>query len=368
MLQSEGAHPEGAEPAENTELAEHTQVVKEHESTQVPVKPMAKSHWWPGMLLSVIGAGAAIGVNQLVPGVSAMLVAILLGAILANLTVPSSPMMAALQPGLAISSRRLLRLGVVLLGLQLVLGDIFALGWPIVVGVVAIVGGTMAITLLLGRVMKVGATQTLLIAGGFSICGAAAVAGIDGVLAKRKDAEAATAVALVVIFGTGMIALMPALSSLFGLDPRTAGIWTGASTHEVAQVVAAAGIIGPEALKVAVVVKLARVLMLAPVLGIISWRQRSESAGAGKRAPLVPLFVVSFVAMVVLRSVGIVPLPVVDAAKVAQAWLLGAAMFALGTSVHWSVLKRAGKGPLLLAAAATLVVLIMGGAVALLGR
>jgi uncharacterized integral membrane protein (TIGR00698 family) len=338
------------------------------EPTKGTLPPAFKGHLWPGLALSFAGAGSAILVNQFVPGVSAMLIAILLGAVLANVTVPSSPMMAILQPGLAISSRRLLRLGVVLLGLQLVLGDIFALGWPIVVGVVAIVAGTMAITLLLGRLLKVGATQTLLIAGGFSICGAAAVAGIDGVLVKRKDAEAATAVALVVVFGTVMIALMPALASLFGLDARTAGIWTGASTHEVAQVVAAAGIIGPEALKVAVVVKLARVLMLAPVLAIISWRQRAESSGESKRPPLVPLFVVGFITMVVLRSLGVVPLTVVDAAKVAQAWLLGAAMFALGTSVHWSVLRRAGKRPLLLAAAATVVVLLIGGAVALLGH
>ncbi|MCE1174943.1 MAG: putative sulfate exporter family transporter [Propionibacteriales bacterium] len=323
--------------------------------------------WLPGVALSVVGAGAAVAVNSWLPGVSAMLTAIVLGAIVANV-VPAARLEWA-RPGLGIAGRRLLRAGVVLLGLQLVLADIFALGWPIVIGVVVIVGGTMAITLLLGRVLRVGATQSLLIAGGFSICGAAAVAGIDGVLTKRKDAEAATAVALVVIFGTLMIAVMPALAAWLGLDPRTAGIWTGASTHEVAQVVAAAGIIGPDALKVAVVVKLARVLMLAPVLAVISFRQRAEgTVEGGKRPPLVPLFVAGFVAMVVLRSTGVVPAMVVDAAKVAQNWLLAAAMFALGTSVHWTVIRRAGRRPLLLAVLATLVVLAIGGAVAALSR
>lgn len=346
--------------------------IRETKLTQSLPSPteLARSQpWWPGLLLSFVGAGVAIVANLIVPGVSAMLVAILLGAVLANVSAAHGAMMRVLRPGLALASRRVLRLGVVLLGLQLVLGDIFALGWPIVAGVVVIVGAGMGVTMLLGRVLKVGATQTLLIAGGFSICGAAAVAGIDGVLAKRKDAEAATGVALVVVFGTVMIAVMPALSSLLGLDPRTAGIWTGASTHEVAQVVAAAGIIGPDALKVAVVVKLARVLMLAPVLAVISWRQRAASiAGATTRPPLVPLFVAGFVAMVVLRSLGVVPAVVVDAGKIAQAWLLGAAMFALGTSVHWSVLKKAGRRPLILATAATGVVLVIGGAVALLGR
>lgn len=323
----------------------------------------------PGLAIAVAGAAIAIGINLLLPGVSAMLVAILLGAVLANVVAPQGRLFTTLRPGLAVASRRLLRLGVVLLGLQLVLGDILALGWPVVVGVVVIVGGTMGITLLLGKVLKVGTTQTLLIAGGFSICGAAAVAGIDGVLAKRKDAEAATAVALVVIFGTVMIALMPALASLFGLDAHTAGVWTGASTHEVAQVVAAAGIIGPDALKVAVIVKLARVLMLAPVLAAVSiWQRRQGLEAGSKRPPLIPLFVAGFIAMVVLRSSGIVPTVIVDAAKVGQNWLLAAAMFALGTSVHWTVLKTSGKRPLLLATLATIVVLVIGGGVAFLGR
>lgn len=325
---------------------------------------------WAGIALSLVGAGVAIGVSQVAPGVSAMLVAILLGALLVNVAALRGGLPAILEPGLAVAARRFLRLGVVLLGLQLVLGDIAALGWPIVVGVVVIVGGTMAITLLLGRWLRIDPSQALLIAGGFSICGAAAVAGVDGVLARRKETETATAVALVVLFGTLMIAVMPTLTGLLGLDPHTAGIWTGASVHEVAQVVAAAGIIGPDALKVAVVVKLARVLMLAPVLGVISWRQRAEIAASARTdrtlPPLVPLFVVGFVVMVLVRSVGVLPGPVLDGAKTAETWLLAAAMFALGTSVHLAVLKRAGGRTLVLAGLATLVVTALGGGVAVL--
>jgi len=332
--------------------------------------PSRQSHAWPGLVLSIAGAGLAIGINQMLPGVSAMLVAILLGAALVNVAGLRGGIPVSLLPGLNVASRRLLRLGVVLLGLQLVLSDIAALGWPMVLGVVAIVGGTMGATLLMGRWMRVDPSQSLLIAGGFSICGAAAVAGVDGVLAKRKDTETATAVALVVIFGTVMIAVMPTLTRLLGLDAHTAGLWTGASVHEVAQVVAAAGIIGPEALKVAVVVKLARVLMLAPVLAVISWRQRAQIAASPrtdrKLPPLVPLFVAGFVAMVALRSLDVVPTPVLDSARISETWLLGAAMFALGTSVHWPVLKRAGGRPVLLAGLATLVVTALGGVVAAL--
>lgn len=313
-----------------------------------------------------------MGINQALPGVSALLIAIVLGAVLVNVAGLRGGIPASLLPGLAVASRRFLRLGVVLLGLQLVLSDIAALGWPMVMGVVAIVGGTIGATLLMGRWLRVDPSQSLLIAGGFSICGAAAVAGVDGVLAKRKETETATAVALVVLFGTVMIAVMPMLTGLLGLDAHTAGLWTGGSVHEVAQVVAAAGIIGPEALKVAVVVKLARVLMLAPVLAVISWRQRAEIAASPrtdrKLPPLVPLFVIGFIAMVAIRSLGVLPSPVLDAAKLTETWLLGSAMFALGTSVHWAVLRRAGGRPVLLAGLATLVVTGLGGLTAVLAR
>jgi uncharacterized integral membrane protein (TIGR00698 family) len=331
----------------------------------------ARAAVWPGLLLSATGAAFALAVNHFLPGLSAMLVAILLGALLVNVVGgESGTLPSRFGAGLAFSARRLLRLGVVLLGLQLVLGDILSLGWTVVVGVVAIVGLTMLASIGIGRLLRINDTQALLIATGFSICGAAAVAGAEGVLGKRaKDGEAATAVTLVVIFGTIMIAVMPALTGILGLDQRTAGVWTGGSVHEVAQVVAAAGIIGPAALTVAVVVKLARVLMLAPVMLVLSWREREHSAREGQKLPpLVPLFVAGFVAMVAVRSLGILPGPVLGFAQQAQQWLLAAAMFALGTTVHWQVLRRTGGRPVALAAAATVVIMLLAGAVAFLSR
>lgn len=97
--------------------------------------------------------------------------------------------------------------------------------------------------------------------------------------------------------------------------------------------------------------------------------QRSAGLEPGStRPPLVPLFVAGFIAMVTVRSLGVVPPVLVDLAKPVQGWLLGAAMFALGTSVHWTVLRRTGARPVVLAAGATLVVLLLGGLVAFVGR
>ncbi|MFE6965376.1 YeiH family protein [Agromyces sp. NPDC057679] len=326
----------------------------------------------PGLAVAAGAAGLALAATLIVPTLSALLTAIVLGVLVRNL-VPLSP---RLEPGLAFAAKPLLRLGIVLLGLQLVLGDILALGPGMIAVVIAIVAGGIGATLLIGRWLGIGATQRLLIACGFSICGAAAVAAVDGVVDAEEE-EVVTAVALVVIFGTLMIPLVPFVAGLLGLDDRQAGMWAGGSIHEVAQVVAVGGALGGTALGVAVVVKLARVLMLAPVMAVIGLQRRRALAKAelesgadapgGRRAakqpPLVPLFVVGFIVMVAIRSLGIVPPAVVAGAGVVQTVLLAAAMFALGTGVRFSMFKRVGVRPFALAGASTVVV----GGIALAG-
>lgn len=317
------------------------------------------------MALALCGAACALVVHLVLPAVSPLLVAILAGAVLSNVASLGGELPDSLAPGLRVASHRLLRLGIVLLGLQLVMGDILGLGVPVLLGAVVVVAGGIGATLLAGRLLGVSRSQSLLIACGFSICGAAAIAGVDGVLRRRKSDETATAVALVVIFGTLMMAFLPAASALLGLDDRAAGVWTGASVQEVAQVAAAAGILGAPALKVAMVVKLARVLLLAPVLAIVSFDQRRADGGT-RRGPLVPLFVLGFLAAVVVRSVGILPAGVLEVAGFVQTGLLAAAMFAFGCSVNWRVLRRAGGRTLVLAAVATAVVAALGLGTALL--
>ena len=313
----------------------------------------------PGLSLVVAATALSMLVNTLLPAVSPLLIAILAGAILANTAlVRIGPRAEALDAGLAFSAKRLLRVGVALLGLQLVLADILALGWGVIAVIVAVVALGIVGAMWLGARLGLTWTQRVLIACGFSICGAAAVAAADGVI-EADEEETITAVALVVVFGTAMILAVPLLASALGLSDQTAGIVAGASIHEVAQVVAAGGAIGGGALAVAVVVKLARVLMLAPVLAVLGvlMRRRAAAEGSaestGKRPPLVPLFVASFLALVLLRSTGILPESVLAAAKFAGTALLTAAMFALGAGVRVASMRRVGHKPFVLAAAAT---------------
>ena len=284
---------------------------------------------------------ASMAINKVVPLASALLIAIALGVIVAN----TRPVPERFGPGIALSAKRLLRLGIVLLGLQISLATLAALGWKRLLLVVVIVTVGVTSTMLIGRAMGMPMPLVGVIACGFSICGAAAVAGSKDVVRSSKD-QTATALALVVVYGTICILVLPVLAGLFGLDPVTAGIWAGGSIHEVAQVVAAT----------AVAVKLARVICLAGVVAVLGVLFRKNGQGSDKAAPLVPLFVVGFLAMVILGSVISLPASVLAGAKVVQTAALTMAMAGLGLGIRVPELIKVGPKPVLLGLIATVVV------------
>ena len=232
--------------------------------------------------------------------------------------------------------------------------------------IICIVAGGIFGTMLLGKLLRMRPGQTILIACGFSICGAAAVAGIEGVTDSDEE-DVVTAVALVVIFGTVMIPLVPLVGGALGLSAELSGLWAGGSIHEIAQVVAAGGVIGGGALAVAVIVKLARVLLLAPVVAVLSIMQQrrrsSEEAEAGARPPIVPLFIIGFLALVVLHSTVDLPSAILSTGHFIQTALLAAAMFGLGCGVKNRKLLKVGLRPFVLASASTVLVaaIALGG-------
>lgn len=310
----------------------------------------------PGLLLCLGGATAAMILSSFIPGMSAMIVAIIAGITVTNvIRLPS-----AVSPGIQLASKKLLRLGIVFLGLKLVISDVLDLGALMLLVIVCIVTGGILGTILIGRLLRMKAAQVLLIACGFSICGAAAVAGVEGV-SDAEEEDVVTAVALVVIFGTIMIPVIPFLGALAGMESEMIGMWAGGSIHEIAQVVAAGGVIGGSALEVAVVVKLARVLMLAPVVSILSLQKRRrgmgrQAAGEGKRPPIVPLFVIGFLVMVFIRSTMQLPDALLATGDFLQTILLATAMFALGCGVNIQSLRNVGARPFVLACASTVLV------------
>lgn len=307
----------------------------------------------PGTAACLAVATVCYGVQHLVPAASSLLIAIIVGIALAH----TVRMPEALRPGIAFSAKILLRLGIVLLGFQLVLSDIIALGWGVLAVVVVIVAGGLIGTVAIGRWIGMTRSESILIGSGFSICGAAAVAGVESSI-HRKDEDVATAIALVVIFGTAMIGIMPLALGAAALTPQQQGYIAGGSIHEVAQVVAVGGILGGPVLTSAVLVKLARVLMLAPVVTVLGMIERRTGTPVpyGKTPPIVPPFIIGFLAAALIRTFVPIPEALVGDIKIVQTILLAAAMFALGLGVHVSMLKKAGAKPFVLGALSTCLV------------
>ena len=317
----------------------------------------------PGLLVCLLVGVLSTAAAAPFHGVSGLIIAIIVGVLWRNF----APYPQVLLPGTAVAAKPVLRAGIVLLGLQLLVGDVLALGSWVIVAVIAAVGFTFWATMVVGRRLGLSSNQRLVLASGFSICGAAAVAGTDAVT-DSDEQEVATAVAMVVVFGTAMIPLMPALGTLSGFTPEQTGLLIGLSTHEVAQVVAAGGLVGGGGLAVAVTVKLARVLLLVPVLAGIAWTRRKGQTASGtadgayekKRPPVVPVFVLGFIACVALRSTGSLPHSVLEVAQLLQALALSTAMFALGLNVHVKALFKVGGRPVALSAASTVVIALIG--------
>jgi uncharacterized integral membrane protein (TIGR00698 family) len=329
-----------------------------------PPAPPPLSRPGPGFATAAAGVLVALLAHRVVPAVGALTWAVLLGALVANLNlVPESA-----QWGLRIATRKLLRVGVVLLGFSLSLVSIVRLGAPVIGLVVVTLFVTLGATTWIGLRLGLGRPRSLLIATGFAICGASAIAAMEE-NAEADDEDVAVAVAMVTICGTAAMIVLPLLQGPLGLTDAQFGSWAGASVHEVGQVVAAASPAGAAAVGVAVVVKLTRVLLLAPVVAGVSYARRRRlrhTASADEQPhlpPLVPLFVLGFLICVALRSTGVVPDPVLSLIETAQTVTLGAALFGMGTGVRLASLARGSGRAVVLAVVSTLVV----GSVSLAG-
>ncbi|WP_373288094.1 YeiH family protein [Streptomyces hygroscopicus] len=338
-----------------------------------------------GLGLAAAGVAAAWTVHRLFPAVPLLTAAVVLGIVAAHLPGARGLVRGVCRAGLSFAGKRLMRLGIVLLGLKLSLDDVLGLGWATVAMVLGVVAATFCGTWWLGRRMGLPGDQPLLIATGYSICGASAIGAVSEV-SDSDERDVATSVALVTLCGTLAIAVLPLLQHPLGLDDAAFGRWVGASVHDVGQVVATAQTAGPAALGDAVLVKLVRVALLAPLVAALATAVRVRARGARatgteadgseaegtratepraegaratepravgavgaraegatrRRPPLVPLFVLGFLAMTALRSTGILATSALDAAATAQELLLAAALFGLGSAVHLPSLSRTG--------------------------
>ena len=331
----------------------------------------------PGVSVAAAGAGLAWLVHLVLPGIPWLTAAFVIGVIPACLPILRPVLDGPLKPGLGFSSRTLLRAGIVLLGLDLALGDIAALGVWGVLAIVALVVVAFAATYGIGRLFRLPGDEPVLLAAGFSICGVSAI----GAMAAARPApgrpasgsDTAVPTALVTLFGTLAIVVLPAFSTLAGavgvpLAPEFFGAWVGASVHDVGQVVATAQTAGATALAAAVVVKLTRVLTLAPMVALASLGSRRAARASGAAVatlpPVVPLFIVGFVVLVLVRTFLPVPEGVIAVVDVVRNALLAVALVAIGAGLRIDRLVRTGGRALGAAAISWALILALGAGVA----
>lgn len=334
----------------------------------------------PGLAASLAAVAVALALHALVPWLPAMTIAVVLGILSVNLPGTGRWCETSWRAGLNFSGKHLMRVGIVFLGLKLSLGDIVALGWESAALIVAVVLLSFAATYALARLFRLGGDLPLLIATGFSICGASAIGAMAAVRGTRHQ-ETVLPVALVTLCGTLAIGVLPLLMAPLGLTALQFGQWVGAGVHDVGQVVATAQTAGTVALAAAIVIKLTRVVLLAPLVGVVGGIERrrhvrnaAAAAAAGEPAvagakypPIVPLFVLGFLAMIALPTLGWAPPAVVSAGSTLQDLALGAALFGLGSSVRIGQLLRSGLRATIMALCAWAVIAALAlGAVHLL--
>ncbi len=316
-------------------------------SAATPAPAASPKDLVPGVLFAAALGGAAF-LLALVPWVkhtlhwSALLIVILLGMAWKS----ALPVPAIVLPGVRFAQRPILRWAVAGLGFRLSVTELISIGGSalavVVIGTVAALPFGWWVARRLGVPEKMG----LLLGVGGAICGASAVVAADTVVQGEKR-DSALALGVITLLGTIGILLYPLVPHALGIGEFVYGVWDGASLHEMAQVVAAGDAVGREALRVATVVKLARISLLAPVVIYLGWslRRKHRDAGEAKVAP-VPWFLVLFVVFAAIHSTGWLPKDVVAFIVRVDLWLLCVGMAGVGLQTGFKDLKDAGWRPI----------------------
>lgn len=247
-------------------------------------------------------------------------------------------------PGTNFASKKLLRLGIILLGMRLNIVDMVEAGPKVLVISVLVIIFTLAVVYLLTRAFGVEKKLGILTACGTAICGAAAIVAI-GPQVKAKDDEVAVGAATIAILGTIFTLIYTLLYQVFHLTPYEYGVFSGATLHEIAHVIAAAAPGGDEAMDIAIIVKLTRVALLVPVaifIGIWFKRTSDEGKNSSWRDIPIPWFIFGFLAMSIVHSLGIVSEEVAEFLVTLSYMLMAMAMAGLGLNVQFQTFRRLG--------------------------
>lgn len=323
----------------------------------------------PGVLLCAAIAAVSTVIGMFIPLVGSAIPAVVIGILVAVIRKPG----ARLAPGIGYAGKFVLQCAVVLLGAQLSLGSILRVGaesLPVMLS-------SLAVCLLgawvIGRALGVDRDLRVLLGVGTGICGASAIAAVSPVI-RAKSADIAYAISTVFFFNILAVLAFPALGHSLGMTPHAFGLFAGTAVNDTSSVVAAASVFSASALGFAVVVKLVRTLMIIPIsigLAVMEGRRSGtpERLTPARILRLVPWFLVGFLVVATLTSLGAFAPPVADLLTTVSVFLVATALAGIGMSTDLRAIRTAGLRPLLLGgilsvlvAATTLSVMALTGA------
>lgn len=295
----------------------------------------------PGLLIAVTVAFASLFIASRYGG-PVMLYAILFGIAFNFLS--EDPKCA---PGVQFASKRILQLGVVLLGASVTFTEIAELGWATALLVVSGVATTIGVGWAIGRANGLTNAHSTLSAGAVAICGASAAMAIASVLPQSKESERNLILTVVGVTTLSTIAMVtyPPLTHLLGFSDMQAGVFLGATIHDVAQVIGAGYIVSDDAGAVAAVVKLMRVTLLAPAVFLIAMSFAQKTAGADATGRAFPVFLLGFAALMGANSAGLIPDVWTSGLAGASRFCLITAVAALGVKTSLKNLVEVGPKP-----------------------
>jgi uncharacterized integral membrane protein (TIGR00698 family) len=315
--------------------------------------PRALRRSWPGLSVAIVIALAATYVSTSYGGPQ-LLYALFFGLAFHFLSLDPT-----CQPGIDFCSKTMLRTGVALLGAKITFAQMVSLGITPLLTVICALLTTMLFGWALARWLGRPSSEGVLAGGAVAICGASAALAIAAVLPQTKENEKFTLLTVVGVTTLSTLAMIvyPLLVKVLHLDPTAAGIFLGGTIHDVAQVVGAGYMLSNHTGDVATLVKLTRVACLVPVVLALSFlftrRGAAAAGGAAGGQPLVPIFLLGFVALMIVNSFGWIAPQAAAALGSASRACLVTAIAALGMKTSFQSLASLGWRPVLMLVADT---------------
>ncbi len=309
----------------------------------------------PGLLACLavsMAALAAQAIEQRLFGrawLESLVLAILLGTVVRGVWTPS----ATWRAGIAFGAKPVLEAAIVLLGASVSAATLFSVGGLLLLGIVAIVFLAILVSFSLGRLFGLSRRMALLVACGNAICGNSAIAAVAPVIGAEGE-DVTAAIAFTALLGVATVLGLPLLGAALHLGAFRFGVLSGLTVYAVPQVLAATAAAGTAAVQIGTLVKLGRVLMLGPVCftAALLARRWAAEEGVSTRAAaptrrvklftLIPWFIIGFLGLAAVRSLGLLPAGVVHVSAQASGLLTVVSMAALGLCTDLRCVAKAG--------------------------